>query len=830
LRQSIPIPGEAHPRDSFLDNAQLIWDLLDNIAAGIVIVDAQTHVIERVNATAAGLMGLLPEEIVGRPCHALMCTRDQDHCPVTDLGLEVDRKDCALRRSDGSTLPVLKTVKTIDLGGRTRLIETLVDISDGKRIEQELRESNLHLKQATDKARELAAQAEKASAAKSEFLANMSHEIRTPLNGVIGMTGVLLETSLDDEQRGYAETIARSGEALLTLVSDILDFSKIEAGKLTLETLDFDLRVLLDDLHGMFAPRAADKGLALDYQIAPECPSLLQGDPGRLRQILINLLSNALKFTKAGRVALRVSLEDESEEDLLLKFWVRDTGIGIPKDKMDFLFDKFTQVDPSTTRLYGGTGLGLAISKQLSELMGGDIGVDSEPGRGSTFWFTVRLGKQVSARAGNSLAPVELANMRALVVDENNANRSIVVSLLARWGMRPAAASDSHWALLKLREAAGSGDPFSVAILDMDLPGISGESLGRRILDEPEFFGTRLVMMTSAGRRGDGARLAAAGFDAYLVKPVRPEDLRGALTAVLSSDSPKSSARGLVTRHFLREARRRSLRILLAEDDLTNQKVAQGFLARLGLEVDTVSSGAAALEALRGFSYDLVLMDVQMPVMDGLEATRAIRDANNNALAPHVPIIALTARAMEGDREACLLAGMDDYLSKPITLQSLSRLLEKWLPWSRAEAVQQQEEIPGAAVSLVAAASSDQPPVFDAAQLLDRLGGEPEMARFVAGGFAEDIPGQFEKLEGYAKGGDARSADRQAHTIKGACAVVGGVRLMELAARLERAARAGDLDYVIDHLPAARNELDILLQHMELGGLIVRQTPKEQRG
>jgi len=546
----------------------------------------------------------------------------------------------------------------------------------------ELVKTNDRLQSTIARANDLAKEAKLANMAKSRFLANMSHELRTPMNGIIGMSGLLLESQLDEEQHQFAQTIHTCGDALLNLINDILDLSKIEAGKQEMETLDFDLHLTAKDVMDILSGKAEEKGLEFTFFVDPEIPNLLRGDPGRLRQVIINLTNNAIKFTKAGEVAVTASLVEETELHATLRFEVRDTGIGIPEDRMDRLFKPFSQVDASTTREYGGTGLGLMISKQITEMMNGEIGVKSEEGIGSTFWFTCSFEKQPSQRNHEAMNAGDLEGVRVLVVDDNGTNREILMKYLAALDCRASSVISAREALEALRTAGEEGDPYRIALIDYYMPGMNGESLGRAIKKDQLLKDVVLVMLTSAGLRGDAEHMQRVGFSAYLAKPLKLKLLRNCLETLLGSvadGATEKTDHPILTRYSIMEKSRREIRILLAEDNIINQKVAMKMLEKHGYQVAVAANGREVLDLLEKEDFDLVLMDCQMPVMDGFEATKAIRDVGSKVRNHDIPILALTANAMKGDREACLAAGMNDYLTKPIKPKEIQETIERSL-------------------------------------------------------------------------------------------------------------------------------------------------------
>jgi CheY-like chemotaxis protein len=539
---------------------------------------------------------------------------------------------------------------------------------------KELQEMNARLLAANQRANQMAAAADTANAAKSEFLANMSHEIRTPLNGIIGMTNLALDTKLTGEQAEYLETVKLSADALLNVISDILDFSKIEAGKIELEEVSFSLTDCIEGALKTIRFRASEKGLQLDCEIGVDLPSAVKGDPGRLRQVLLNLVGNAIKFTSEGEVGVKVLADVLEEKTSQLHFIVSDSGVGIAPDKVDMIFESFNQADASTTRHYGGTGLGLTISRCLVEMMGGRLWVESELGVGSRFHFTVRLITEENNVAVTPASPAALQGVKVLIVDDNGANRLILQSMVERWGMNPTAVSDAAQALGELSAAESANDAFALVLTDMHMPATDGFGLVSHVKENVVLSTPAVIMLTSGGQRGDVARCEELGIAAYLTKPVCQAELCEAVIRALHARQA-GLAVPLVTRYSLRKGDfLRGLRILLAEDNRVNQKIAVRLLEKRGHHTVLASSGKEALEALAQASFDLVLMDVHMPGMDGIEATIAIRDKEKTT-GLHQPVIAMTALAMKGDRERCLAAGMDGYLSKPIDLQQLDDVL-----------------------------------------------------------------------------------------------------------------------------------------------------------
>jgi PAS domain S-box-containing protein len=649
----------------------LLRTVIDNVPDFIYAKDVNGRFVVA-NIAVARNLGMTPDQLLGK--------HDLDLFPQ-DIARSFHEDEQALIRS-GQPLVDREEIVT-DATGRARdfLTSKIPVLNEAGRVTGLVgigRDVTLRTRMVTEmrSAREAA---EAANRSKSEFLANMSHEIRTPINGVLGMAELLLDTALDHTQRDYARTIHESGKALLTVINDILDFSKIEAGKLDIEQVDMDLRTTVEDVARMIAFQAHRKRLELTLDIDPALPGAVKGDPGRLRQILTNLGGNAVKFTSAGEVAIEAKVLESTATGTHVRFEVRDTGIGIPADRIERLFQPFSQVDASTTRQFGGTGLGLSIVRRLVDLMGGQCGVSSVAGSGSTFWFTLHFAVSSYDIQQAIRIPQTLKDRRVLVVDDNQTNLKILAAQMTRCGMLAKCVSSATSAMEALRAAAAEGRPYEVALLDHDMPVIDGSQLGRLIHDDPAINSVRLVLLTSSGQPGESSRFSRMGFAAYLLKPVSHGDLLDALMLVLGAsgddwDAPKLP---IVTQHELlvMRAREKRVRVLLAEDNLVNQKVGVKLLEKIGCTVEVATNGKEAVRAWESGHFDVIFMDCQMPEMDGYEATRQIR--SRESASHRTPIVALTAHAMKGADEECRTAGMNDYITKPIDSELLKACIAR---------------------------------------------------------------------------------------------------------------------------------------------------------
>ncbi|NNE97992.1 MAG: response regulator [Pyrinomonadaceae bacterium] len=697
--------------------------------------------------------------------------------------------ETALKRPNGLEIQVSQLILAhYNNHGEVEYLSTVArDISKQKRLEHELSET-----------RDAALATAKL---KSEFLANMSHEIRTPMNGIIGLCELLLETDLNDEQRDYAESVNSSGEALLNIVNDILDFSKIEAGKLTLENVEFDVRETIESIMDIFDQPIRRKGLELAVFVDPNVPKSVKGDPPRLRQILTNLISNAIKFTEEGEIVIRISPEDEETEKIRLRFAVSDSGIGIKEEAQAQLFDAFTQADTSITRRYGGTGLGLAISRQLVEMMNGEIGIESELNRGSTFWFTVPF--EESASKEKALVPLNmLKSVRMLIVEDNDTHRKILLQQVKLLGMNVDEVNSGKRAIEIMRAASSQGEPFEIVIADLNMPEMNGLELAESIKSDPVLRKAKILMMPSIKDHEHIKEARDLGVNSFLYKPVRQSKLQAKLIEIAGKEyidpNPNTTSRtkkdpirpkDSSPRFDIEPIKGLPSVILVAEDNPVNQKVILSQIAKLGFKADLVENGKQAIAAIGKNQYAMILMDCQMPVLDGLQATQKIRELEKDT-GRRIPIIAVTANAIEGDREQCIAVGMDDYISKPTKKNELNELISKYMHISAEEkpSLKPAEE------------SKPDPTESNEAKLIDErlrdLGescGE-EVTLECLELFVEDLPVSVTDLSFAVQSGDMDRIDKEAHKLKGSAANMGAVKLPKMCQDMCEASRGEKTD------------------------------------
>ncbi len=741
--------------------------IVDSISPDVLIVVDPSRNIVRCNRSIERVFGYSPDEVINQKTETLYHDRRSNPGIGYEIFEALKKEGFHIglatgKRKTGETMPLEIITGRLRAGNGAVIL--IRDITERKQVEEELLKAKN--------------EAEAASLAKSEFLANISHEIRTPMNAIVGMTELTLNTPLSVEQERNLRTVKASADSLLFLLNEVLDLSKMETCRLEMNQIDFDLRPTLENAADMLAMRAEEAGLELSCRIKPDVPTALVGDPMRLRQTIVNLTANAIKFTQEGQVNISVETHEEDDSSVLLHFTVSDTGIGIAPEQVETIFESFKQADGSTTRKYGGAGLGLTISKQLVEMMGGRIWVESELGKGSTFHFTARFGL---GRGGGAetlrISGLDLSGVPVLILDDHATTRSILREMTSLWGLKPSEAKDEKEALAKMKKAFESGNPYRIFLLDCHIPGTDGFEVAKRVKAAPYGSDVQIILLTSMGRRGDAERCKESGISGYLMKPVKQSDLLDAITIALEYRAHERPP--LITHHSIEEGRRR-LSVMVVEDNVVNQKVAGTMLERQGHRVVFASNGKQALNILGGVSFDLILMDVQMPEADGFEATKLIREMEK-ANGGHVPIVAMTAHAMKADRERCLAAGMDSYISKPIRAEELFSVIEKLTDGSR-----DKEGRP--ASKYVTPLAED---VFDLSKAMNAVNGNRELFEEIANVFLKDAADKIAELRQGVDKSDGRVVEQSAHTLKGSVINFGAKRAFDAAHRLELIGKNG---------------------------------------